>query len=97
MPVTLNRTAPHKQLPFIVLPPNLLKSKTNIRILSGGRLLSMRQGITVEVNEADRARLEAIATDRNSPQKHVWRARIVLLIADGLDTGEIKRKPVRAK
>ena len=34
----------------------------------------MREGITVEVSAADRARLEAIVADRNSPQKHVWRA-----------------------
>jgi transposase len=51
----------------------------------------MREGITVEVSEADRARLEAIAADRNSPQKHVWRARIVLLTANGLGTNEIMR------
>jgi len=38
----------------------------------------MREGVTVEVNAADRARLEAIVADRNSRQKHVWRARIVL-------------------
>ena len=31
------------------------------------------------MDAADRARLEAIVADRNSPQKHVWRARIVLL------------------
>jgi hypothetical protein len=29
----------------------------------------MREGITVAVNEADRARLEGIISDRNSPQK----------------------------
>jgi len=52
----------------------------------------MREGITVEVSEADRGRLEAIVADRNSPQKHVWRARIVLLTADGLGTGEIMRQ-----
>src|SRR5215207_5334796 len=33
----------------------------------------MREGITVEVSAADRARLRAIVADRNSPQKHVWR------------------------
>ena len=38
----------------------------------------MRDGITVEVSAVDRGRLEAIVADRNSPQKHVWRARIVL-------------------
>jgi transposase len=52
----------------------------------------MREGITVEVNAADRARLEAIASDRNSRQKHVWRARIVLLTADGLGTNEIMHR-----
>jgi transposase len=52
----------------------------------------MRAGITVEVSAADRARLEAIVGDRNSPQKHVWRARIVLLTADGAGTGEIMRQ-----
>ena len=47
----------------------------------------MREGITVEVSAADRARLEAIVADRNSPQKHVWRARIILATADGLRHG----------
>ena len=40
---------------------------------------------------ADRDRLEAIVADRNSPQKHVWRARIVLATADGLGTMAIMR------
>ena len=39
----------------------------------------MRTGIVVEVTAAERDRLEAIVADRNSPQKHVWRANIVLL------------------
>jgi hypothetical protein len=43
----------------------------------------MRKGITIEVTPADRTRLQSIIRDRNSPQKHVWRARIVLLTADG--------------
>ena len=34
----------------------------------------MRTGIEIEVSVANRARLEAIVADRNSPQKHVWRA-----------------------
>jgi transposase len=57
----------------------------------------MRTGITVEVSAADRARLEAIIADRNSPQKHVWRARIVLLTADGMGTTEIIRRTAKAK
>lgn len=49
----------------------------------------MRTGISISVSAADRRRLEAIAADRNSPQKHVWRARIVLLSADGAGTAAI--------
>lgn len=51
----------------------------------------MLKGITVSVTAKDRAQLEAIVADRNSPQKHVWRARIVLLTADGCGTAEIMR------
>ena len=49
----------------------------------------MRTGIEITVSSAGRQRLEAITADRNRPQKHVWRARIVLLSADGLRTGAI--------
>ena len=49
----------------------------------------MRKGISVTVTPADRVRLDAIVRDRNSPQKHVWRARIVLLTADGKGTSPI--------
>ena len=35
--------------------------------------------------------MEAILADRNSPQKHVWRCRIVLLTAAGVGTTEIMR------
>ena len=41
----------------------------------------MREGISIEVSAADRDRLERIVADRNSPQKHVWRARIILATA----------------
>jgi hypothetical protein len=41
----------------------------------------MRTGITVDVTANDPQRLAAIVADRNSPQKHVWRANIVLLTA----------------
>src|SRR5690349_1299967 len=57
----------------------------------------MREGITVEVAAADRARLEAIAAGRNSRQKHAWRARIVLATADGCGTVEIIRRTGRSK
>jgi hypothetical protein len=49
----------------------------------------MREGITVKVSTADRTRLEAIAHDRNSRQKHAWRASIILVTADGCGTAEI--------
>jgi len=51
----------------------------------------MRTGIKVELSAADRRQLAAIMADRNSPQKHVWRARIVLLTAEGCGTAEIMR------
>jgi transposase len=51
----------------------------------------------LELNFADRSRLEAIASDRNSPQKHVWRSRIVLLTADGKCAAEIMREAGVAK
>jgi len=46
---------------------------------------------------ADRRRLEAIVRDRNAQQKHVWRARIVLLGADGLGTNAIMRETGKSK
>jgi transposase len=61
------------------------------------RVCGMRTGIRVDLNAADRARLEAIAADRNSPQKHVWRARIVLLSGDGAGTNEIMRGTGKSK
>ena len=57
----------------------------------------MRKGITIEVTPADRGRLQSIIRDRNSPQKHVWRARIVLLSADGLGTMAIMRAVGKGK
>jgi len=51
----------------------------------------MRTGITVHLSPIDRKRLRAIIDDRNSSQKHVWLARIVLGTADGLGTVEIMR------
>ena len=57
----------------------------------------MRTGIVVEVTAADRARLEAVVADRNGPQKHVWRARIALLTAEGCGTSEIMRRAGKAK
>ena len=52
----------------------------------------MRTGVSITVSFEDRQRLAAIVGDRNSPQKHVWRARIILLTADGLGTAAIMRQ-----
>ncbi len=52
----------------------------------------MREGIEIEVGAADRDRLERIVADRNSRQKHVWRARIILATAEGCGTAEIMRR-----
>jgi transposase len=57
----------------------------------------MRKGISITVTPADRVHLAAIVRDRNSPQKHVWRARIVLLTADGQGTNAITRAIGRDK
>jgi transposase len=57
----------------------------------------MRTGVIVEVSATDRKRLAAIVADRNAPQKHVWRAHIVLLTADGCGTAEIMRRTGTSK
>jgi hypothetical protein len=57
----------------------------------------MRNGTSITLDEADRRRLEAIVADRNTPQKHVWRCRIVLLSADGVGTNGIMAATGTAK
>jgi len=52
----------------------------------------MRGNLGLFVSSADRARLAAIIADRNSPQKHVWRAQVVLLTGDRVGTAEIMRQ-----
>ena len=51
----------------------------------------MRTGVTVDLSLIDRKRLPAIVDDRNSLQKHVWRAVIVLTTTDGQGTVAIMR------
>ena len=46
---------------------------------------------------ADRHRLEAIVLDRSAPQKHVWRAKVILATADGCGTAEIMRRSGKSK
>ncbi|MFV0473240.1 MAG: helix-turn-helix domain-containing protein, partial [Pikeienuella sp.] len=57
----------------------------------------MRTGIFITVSAADRRRLEAVVTDRNTAQKHVWRARIVLLTAEGAGTHAIMAATGKSK
>jgi transposase len=49
----------------------------------------MRTGISFTVSSHDCQRLQAIVAGSKSLQKHVWRARIVLLSVDGLGTSAI--------
>jgi transposase len=51
----------------------------------------MRTGLEIRLGPGDRERLEAVVASGNSLQKHVWRARIVLLSAGGIGTMEICR------
>jgi transposase len=44
----------------------------------------MRKIEQISISAADHERLERLVRDRNTPQKVVWRARIVLLASDGL-------------
>src|SRR5271156_3556069 len=52
----------------------------------------MRAGIGVEVTPKDRVRLERIVGDRNTPQKHAARARVILATAEGFGTLEVVRR-----
>src|SRR5829696_8781590 len=57
----------------------------------------MRPGVTIALTAVDRRRLGAIVGNRNVPQKHAWRAEIVLLTADGLGTVEIMRRTGKSR
>src|SRR5215467_4122582 len=57
----------------------------------------MHERTNLHLTAADRSALEAVVANRNSPQKHVWRAQIVLLTAKGCGTSEIMRATGKAK
>jgi hypothetical protein len=57
----------------------------------------MRTGIKFDVSPPDRLRLERVIRDRNAAQKHVWRALIILLSADGAGTAAIMRQTGKSK
>ena len=59
-----------------------LTERVRLRVPDGSRACEfggLRRRIVVNVNGEDRLRLAAIVANRNSPQKHVWRVRIILL------------------
>ena len=58
----------------------------------------MRQDdICLYLGPADRAQLQALCANRNTPRKVVWRAEIVLATADGCGTNEIMRRAKTSK
>ncbi|GGB54857.1 hypothetical protein GCM10011505_39830 [Tistrella bauzanensis] len=57
----------------------------------------MRSDISFTVSPGDRQRLRAIVADPMSPQKHVWRARIVLLSGEDLGTSAIMAATATSK
>jgi hypothetical protein len=56
----------------------------------------MHERTKIQLSRADRSKLEAVVSNRNGPQKHVWRAKIVLLTADGRGTAEIMQATGKA-
>ena len=46
----------------------------------------------IQLAPGDRERLERLVRDRNTPQKVVWRARIVLLAGNGIGAVEAARR-----
>src|ERR1700719_4587675 len=49
----------------------------------------MRKIEQIAIGAADREQLEKLVRDRNTPQKVVWRARIVMLAGGGTRAGEV--------
>ena len=56
-----------------------------------------RDDICLYLGPADRHRLQALLTDRNTPLKVAWRAEIVLATADGCGTNDIMRRAKTSK
>src|SRR6266581_555103 len=57
----------------------------------------MHERTNIQLSRADRSKLKAVVANRNSPQKHAWRAKIVLLTANGHGTAEIMQATGKAK
>lgn len=56
-----------------------------------------RDDICLYLNPHDRAELQSLARNRNTPRKLVWRAEIILATADGHGTFEIMRRSQTSK
>src|SRR3974390_1299124 len=57
----------------------------------------MHERTNIQLSAVDRSALEAVVANRNSAQKHVWRAKIVLMTAEGYRTAKITRATGKAK
>src|SRR5438046_9172230 len=57
----------------------------------------MHERTNIQLSRADRSKLKAVVANRNSPQKHAWRAKIVLLTAMGHATAESMQSTGKAK
>src|SRR5579864_1737086 len=57
----------------------------------------MHERMKIRLSAASRYKLEAVVANRNSPQKHVWRAKIIILTADGCGTAEIMQATGKSK
>ena len=57
----------------------------------------MHERRNIRLSAADRRELDAVVANRNSPQKQVWRAKIVLLTANGHGTAEIMKATGKSK
>ncbi len=61
------------------------------------RVWRMRTGISITVKPSERKKLRAILQNRIAPQKHAWRAEIIVLTAEGLGTNAIMRRTGKSK
>jgi hypothetical protein len=63
----------------------------------GSTFRTCRSGSNIQLSRADRSKLKAVVVNRNSPRKHVWRAKIVVLMADRRGTAEIMQATGKGK
>jgi hypothetical protein len=61
------------------------------------RVYGMHKRTNIHLSRSERSSLETVVANRNSLQKHVWRAKIVLLTANGCGTAEIMQATGKAK